>query len=172
MADFGLVTSATPTDEAQSPGCGPAGDASEPNSLQQHSLNQNESQTREVGTQLYMSPEQSQGQQVQGSGQQVQGLQVQQAVEGSAVRRVRKYDFKVDVFALGVILFELLCPLRTEMERVQTVQTLRRTQKAPGDLRQSRPADSALVERMVAADPNGRPASSDLPDLARQLPLL
>ena len=155
MADFGLVTSATPTDEALGPGAGCAGDASEPNSLQP---NQNESQTREVGTQLYMSPEQSQGQQVQ-------------ALQGGSVRRVRKYDFKVDVFALGVILFELLCPLRTEMERVQTVQTLRRTQKAPGELRQSRPADSALVERMVAADPNGRPASRDLPDLTRQLPL-
>uniref|UniRef100_A0A8C7RI10 Eukaryotic translation initiation factor 2-alpha kinase 3 n=1 Tax=Oncorhynchus mykiss TaxID=8022 RepID=A0A8C7RI10_ONCMY len=50
--------------------------------------------TGQVGTKLYMSPEQLSGD---------------------------LYSHKVDIYSLGLILFELLCPFRTQMERVRCV---------------------------------------------------
>lgn len=55
--------------------------------------------TKAVGTQLYMSPEQ---------------------LNGSS------YNYKVDIYSLGVILFELLVPFQTTMERIKTLSDLRR----------------------------------------------
>lgn len=54
--------------------------------------------TKEVGTTLYMSPEQSDG---------------------------RMYDYKVDIYSLGIILFELLVPFSTAMERIKTLTDLK-----------------------------------------------
>lgn len=54
--------------------------------------------TERVGTQLYMSPEQLAG---------------------------KHYDYKVDIYSLGFILFELLVVFGTEMERIETLKALR-----------------------------------------------
>lgn len=54
--------------------------------------------TQQVGTQLYMSPEQ------------LNGLQ---------------YNYKVDIYSLGLIFFELLVVFGTEMERIETMKALR-----------------------------------------------
>lgn len=54
--------------------------------------------TERVGTQLYMSPEQLDG---------------------------KHYDYKVDIYSLGFILFELLVVFGTEMERIETLKALR-----------------------------------------------
>lgn len=54
--------------------------------------------TQQVGTHLYMSPEQLKG---------------------------RQYSYKVDIYSLGLILFELLMVFSTEMERIETIKMLR-----------------------------------------------
>lgn len=54
--------------------------------------------TQQVGTHLYMSPEQLKGEQ---------------------------YSYKVDVYSLGLIFFELLRVFGTEMERIETLKALR-----------------------------------------------
>ncbi|XP_043368660.1 eukaryotic translation initiation factor 2-alpha kinase 3 isoform X2 [Dermochelys coriacea] len=54
--------------------------------------------TGQVGTKLYMSPEQIYG---------------------------NTYSHKVDIFSLGLILFELLYPFNTQMERVRTLTEVR-----------------------------------------------
>lgn len=54
--------------------------------------------TEQVGTHLYMSPEQLHG---------------------------RQYSYKVDIYSLGLILFELLMVFGTEMERIATIKKLR-----------------------------------------------
>lgn len=56
--------------------------------------------TAYVGTHLYMSPEQINGQ---------------------------GYNYKVDIYSLGIILFELLIPFVTEMERITTLINLRKS---------------------------------------------
>lgn len=61
--------------------------------------------TQQVGTHLYMSPEQLRG---------------------------RQYNYKVDIYSLGLILFELLVVFGTEMERIETLRSLR-TSKFPSD---------------------------------------
>ena len=55
--------------------------------------------TQRVGTSLYMSPEQSQG---------------------------LPYNYKVDIFPLGLILFELLTFFHTETERFKVLDNIRR----------------------------------------------
>lgn len=57
--------------------------------------------TEQVGTQLYMSPEQQEG---------------------------RQYNYKVDIYSLGLIFFELLRVFGTEMERIETLKSLRMSQ--------------------------------------------
>lgn len=52
--------------------------------------------TQEIGTNRYRAPE----------------------TEG------KYYDYKVDIFSLGVILFELITPFRTDSERMQAIDQL------------------------------------------------
>lgn len=54
--------------------------------------------TNDAGTEHYMSPEQL---------------------------NKKAYNLKVDIYSLGVILFELLVPFKTEMERDKTLTALR-----------------------------------------------
>lgn len=54
--------------------------------------------TAKVGTYFYMAPELMNG---------------------------KHYDHKVDIYSLGIILFELLIPFETESERIHKLQNLR-----------------------------------------------
>lgn len=86
VGDFGLVTAMTENDGQVSP-CG------------SFKLNlENEKHTAQVGTQLYMSPEQLSG---------------------------KPYNYKVDIYSLGLILFELLVPFNTQMERIHVLQDIK-----------------------------------------------
>ncbi|ELV10785.1 Eukaryotic translation initiation factor 2-alpha kinase 3, partial [Tupaia chinensis] len=73
--------------------------------------------TGQVGTKLYMSPEQIHG---------------------------NNYSHKVDIFSLGLILFELLYPFSTQMERVRYV----------------------MVQDMLSPSPMERPEATDIIDNA------
>lgn len=63
--------------------------------------------TKAVGTRLYMSPEQFMN---------------------------KTYNYKVDIFSLGLIFFELLVPFSTDMERVATLSNVRE-KKYPADFK-------------------------------------
>lgn len=90
MGDFGLVTAMTEGyNEAHTP----------PSKNEDINL-KNSLHTAYVGTHLYMSPEQINGQ---------------------------GYNYKVDIYSLGIILFELLTPFCTEMERVAALINLRKS---------------------------------------------
>lgn len=56
--------------------------------------------TAHVGTHLYMSPEQMNGQ---------------------------MYNYKVDIYSLGIIFFELLIPFFTDMERIVALSNLKKS---------------------------------------------
>ena len=61
--------------------------------------------TDQVGTQLYMSPEQIEG---------------------------KPYNHKVDIYSLGLIFFELLWPLNTQMEQITVISQLRKSKFPKG----------------------------------------
>ncbi|GLV37655.1 pancreatic eIF-2alpha kinase [Carabus blaptoides fortunei] len=90
-----------------------------------------EKHTQAVGTQLYMSPEQ------------LRGLH---------------YNYKVDIYSLGVILFELLVPFRTVMERNKTLSDLR-SNKFPHSFCQNFQKEYLLLILMLSANPEKRPTT-------------
>ena len=71
----------------------------------------------------------------------------------------RSYDHKVDIYSLGLILFELLVPFSTQMERVQTLSALRKL-KFPSHFIRSR--EYELVVRMLSHNPNQRPETTEM----------
>ncbi|KAJ8680408.1 hypothetical protein QAD02_016195 [Eretmocerus hayati] len=87
--------------------------------------------TARVGTHLYMSPEQMNG---------------------------KNYNYKVDIYSLGIILFELLIPFSTEMERVIALTNLRKS-IFPENFAQQYPAEYDLLKMMLDANPEKRPTT-------------
>ncbi|XP_039282758.1 eukaryotic translation initiation factor 2-alpha kinase [Nilaparvata lugens] len=95
------------------------------------SLSSREKHTARVGTHLYMSPEQVQG---------------------------KPYSYKVDIYSLGLILFELLVPFSTEMERAQTLQDLRKN-RFPSHFQTNFNQEYQLLSLMLSHRPEERPTT-------------
>ncbi|XP_012256146.2 eukaryotic translation initiation factor 2-alpha kinase [Athalia rosae] len=87
--------------------------------------------TARVGTHLYMSPEQMSGQ---------------------------VYDYKVDIYSLGIIFYELLVPFSTEMERTIALRDLRKM-IFPPDFSKKHPAEYNLLTMMLDENPKKRPTT-------------
>uniref|UniRef100_A0A8C7RMT0 non-specific serine/threonine protein kinase n=1 Tax=Oncorhynchus mykiss TaxID=8022 RepID=A0A8C7RMT0_ONCMY len=90
--------------------------------------------TGQVGTKLYMSPEQLSGD---------------------------LYSHKVDIYSLGLILFELLCPFRTQMERVRTLTEVRGLQ-FPAVFSKNNVQELGMVRSMLSLNPAERPEAADI----------
>ncbi|XP_064275086.1 eukaryotic translation initiation factor 2-alpha kinase 3 isoform X2 [Passer domesticus] len=88
--------------------------------------------TGQVGTKLYMSPEQICG---------------------------NTYSHKVDIFSLGLILFELLYPFSTQMERVKTLSDVRNL-KFPPLFTQKYAQEYTMVKDMLSPSPTERPEAA------------
>lgn len=100
--------------------------------------------TQRVGTTLYMSPEQ------------IAGL---------------PYNYKVDIFSLGLILFELFATFSTEMERINTLKDVRNS-AFPGDFKNNFNNEYELLRLMLSQNPNDRPTTIGIrarPPLMHQL---
>lgn len=97
----------------------------------------------------------------------------------------RQYDEKVDIFSLGIIVFELWNTFETEMERFITLRDLRERGKLPKSFQENHPDVAKLVSWLLSNDPQQRPtayealkssyipatiANDDLTDLIRSLP--
>uniref|UniRef100_A0A3Q3XLX9 Eukaryotic translation initiation factor 2-alpha kinase 3 n=1 Tax=Mola mola TaxID=94237 RepID=A0A3Q3XLX9_MOLML len=90
--------------------------------------------TGQVGTKLYMSPEQLSG---------------------------NSYSHKVDIYSLGLILFELLYPFSTQMERVRTLTEVRALH-IPEVFSQNNVQELSMVRSMLSWSPNERPEAADI----------
>ncbi|XP_061750848.1 eukaryotic translation initiation factor 2-alpha kinase 3 [Nerophis ophidion] len=90
--------------------------------------------TGQVGTKLYMSPEQLSG---------------------------HSYSHKVDIYSLGLILFELLHPFRTQMERVRTLTEVRAL-RFPDTFSKNNVQELSMVRSMLSRSPGERPEAADI----------
>uniref|UniRef100_A0A1A8I4G3 Eukaryotic translation initiation factor 2-alpha kinase 3 n=2 Tax=Nothobranchius kuhntae TaxID=321403 RepID=A0A1A8I4G3_NOTKU len=90
--------------------------------------------TGQVGTKLYMSPEQLSG---------------------------NSYSHKVDIYSLGLILFELLYPFRTQMERVRTLTEVRGLQ-FPELFSKNNAQELNMVRSMLSLSPSERPEAVEI----------
>ncbi|XP_045440150.1 eukaryotic translation initiation factor 2-alpha kinase 3 isoform X5 [Pipistrellus kuhlii] len=90
--------------------------------------------TGQVGTKLYMSPEQIHG---------------------------NNYSHKVDIFSLGLILFELLYPFGTQMERVRVLTDVRNL-RFPPLFTQKYPREYMMVQDMLSPSPMERPEAAHI----------
>lgn len=117
IGDFGLVT-----DMSDIPNT-PCADGSGLPSRVKH--------TEQVGTHLYMSPEQLQG---------------------------KQYNYKVDIYSLGLIFFELLVVFGTEMERIETLKSLR-VSIFPVGFSESFNDEFKLLKIMLSQSPQERPTT-------------
>lgn len=129
IGDFGLVT-----DMSEIPNLvTPCGDGT--------GLPQCPKHTQQVGTHLYMSPEQLKGQ---------------------------HYDYKVDIYSLGLIFFELLVYFATEMERIVTLRDLR-DGKFPQKFPTKFPIEYELLKLMLSSIPAKRPPTDQLKSQLNQM---
>lgn len=87
--------------------------------------------TQRVGTTLYMSPEQISNQ---------------------------PYNYKVDIFSLGLILFELFATFSTEMERINTLKDVRNN-IFPVDFKENFNNEYELLRLMLSQVPSDRPTT-------------
>lgn len=122
IGDFGLVTDTADVSNVSNE----CGDHSGLPSSVRH--------TQQVGTHLYMSPEQLRGQ---------------------------HYDYKVDIYSLGLIFFELHVYFSTEMERIKTLRALREGQY-PADFVKQYPEQYELLQQMLSTQPSQRPQTKQL----------
>lgn len=122
IGDFGLVTDTADVSNMSNE----CGDHSGLPSSVRH--------TQQVGTHLYMSPEQLRGQ---------------------------HYDYKVDIYSLGLIFFELHVYFSTEMERIKTLRALREGQY-PADFVKQYPEQYELLQQMLSTQPSQRPQTKQL----------
>lgn len=99
------------------------------------SLLKEKDMTTDIGTMLYRAPELEAG---------------------------LEYDEKVDIFSLGIILFELWYPFNTGMERFEVVEGLRKHHKVPAHFTEKYPVQSALVMKMTSKNPQDRPSALSL----------
>lgn len=119
VGDFGLVTSINEYD-------------SDDENMSKLCLEK--SYTNAVGTHLYMSLEQLNGQQ---------------------------YDSKVDIYSLGIILFELLVVFNTEMERINVLSNLRQ-RKYPKEYTAIISKEFKLLNCMLSSNPKERPTATEI----------
>ncbi|KAL2916204.1 hypothetical protein HK105_204295 [Polyrhizophydium stewartii] len=69
---------------------------------------------------------------------------------------------KSDVYSLGIVLFELLNIFETGMERIVTLDALKRDAVIPSKLVEEFPEECRLIRSMISRDPSQRPSAADI----------
>ena len=76
-------------------------------------------------------------------------------------RASKFYDEKVDIFSLGIVVFELWSSFSTEMERFVTLKEVREKSKLPEWFSKAHPEVGQFVGWLLNADPSARPTAQE-----------
>lgn len=69
---------------------------------------------------------------------------------------------QTDIYALGVVLAEILCPVQTRMERAALMEGLRCSQSLPEEVARTCPEAARLAIAMTSREPASRPTAQQL----------
>ena len=67
------------------------------------------------------------------------------------------FDFRADIYSLGIIMIQLFYPMKTEMELIQTINNGKK-HVYPKELTKDLPQITKLISRMLDENPEGRPS--------------
>ena len=79
--------------------------------------------------------------------------------------QMKRYGLAADIYPLGLILFELMYPIRTKEEFQSLFEDLRTDQKVPNGLRTVYPAITKLIVQMLEQEPEQRISLDRLMDI-------
>lgn len=105
-----------------------------PRTYLQPEMSTGDGHTADIGTTVYASPEQ---------------------------RRTNNYDVKTDMYSLGVILFELVYPCVTAMEKGKCVDKLK-ARDLPRNLTAKWPHVAEIILKLTSARPHVRPSAEEV----------
>jgi serine/threonine protein kinase len=73
-----------------------------------------------------------------------------------------RYDERSDLFSLGVVLFEMFHPFSTQMERLKTLEKVRKSGVFPASFVKNAPLAHQLCAKLLSHDPMARPTAQQL----------
>lgn len=77
-------------------------------------------------------------------------------------KSTNNYNNKADMYSLGIILLELLCPFNTDSEKAKVIEALKKDRIIPSTLLQVYPSASRLILSLTSVKPSERPSASEL----------
>jgi len=72
------------------------------------------------------------------------------------------YNEKVDIYAMGLILYEMCACFKTGMERRISIEKLRNEHKVEERINSKYPIESELILLMTRVKPSDRPAAQEI----------
>ena len=75
------------------------------------------------------------------------------------------FDNKMDIYALGVILFELLSDFRTDHQRINAIRQLKQNSKTGAAFKQTFACRAGIVDRLIDFDRTKRPDAQNIKNL-------
>ena len=77
-------------------------------------------------------------------------------------REPTTYNEKIDIFSLGIILFEMWHPFKNRYERYKILYDVKNKRKLPPRFEEAHPRQSRLIKWMLERDPEQRPTVSEI----------
>lgn len=77
-------------------------------------------------------------------------------------KNTNNYNNKADMYPLGIILLELICPFNTDSEKAKVIESLKKDRVIPSSLLIAYPSAARLILSLTSVKPSERPSASEL----------